>query len=170
MVFDGLVEGLQVIIILLGAGFPVHWGIWYGVSGSLGLITSIAKACLIAAIVDPSTPIRTDRDRFNAVGYGCANVIKWLYPLMARPIDDAPMMRPDEPFYTLRDRGAGLNNQERWELLRVVLTVRLPACAPPRSLRYLTNDQCSHRSHRRQMRMFEDTSSFTMLLRALLLF
>lgn len=123
ILWDGLVEGLQSTIILLSAGFPFYLGIWYLLSGIAGLGTSIGKACLIANIVEPLTPIETERDRFNVLGYGCANAIKWLYPLLARPVDDSPLMRPDEPFYTPRHRGVGLNNQERQELLRVVVTV-----------------------------------------------
>lgn len=74
---------------------------------------------MVAAIVKPWTPIRSQRDRFNVVEYGCDNAIKWLYPLMARPVDDTPMMRPNEPFDTHRDRGAGRNSRERQEPLRV---------------------------------------------------
>lgn len=103
---------------------PEKWVVWFSASGVLGLAASVGRAIAIAATVKPKAPIETYRDRWNAIGTGCTNAIKWIYPLMAKPVDCVPGVAVGEPFHNVRLSGAGLNNQERSRLLEVVMTVR----------------------------------------------
>lgn len=126
IVYDVCAELVLFALIILESSYPAKWSLWKFFSGALGLLTSIGRACMIATFVEPSTPIKTHRDRFNAVGVGCTNAIKWVYPLMARPVDRLPGVRVGQPFYEVRNRGKGLNSHERADLLDVVMTVCLP--------------------------------------------
>lgn len=126
IIYDIGAEVVLFVLIILESCYPAKWSLWHLFSGALGLVTSIGRACMIAAFVEPWTPIRTHRDRFNAVGVGCTNAIKWVYPLMARPVDRMPGVRVGQPFHEVRNHGSGLNSQERADLLDVVMTVCLP--------------------------------------------
>lgn len=128
IIYDVWAEVVLFTVIILESSYPAKWSLWHFFSGALGMATSIGRACMIAAFVDPWTPILTHRDRFNAVGVGCMNAIKWVYPLMARPVDRLPGVRVGQPFHEVRDRGRGLNSHERAHPLDVVMTVclRLP--------------------------------------------
>lgn len=90
----------------------------------MGLAASVGRAIVIAATVEPKAPIETHRDRWNAIGTGCTNAKKWIYPLMSRPVDHMPGIAVAEPFHKVRLSGDGLNTQERSRLFEVVMTVR----------------------------------------------
>lgn len=126
IVYDVCAELVLFVLIILESCYPAKWSFWHFLSGAFGLATSIGRAFMIAAFVEPWTPIQTHRDRFNAVGVGCTNAIKWVYPLMARPVDRLPGVRVGQPFHEVRNRGKGLNSHERADLLDVVMTVCLP--------------------------------------------
>lgn len=134
--YDCVVETILFALIMWQAQQPGRWAVWFSTSGVMGLAASVGRAMVIAATVKPKAPIETDRDRWNAIGTGCTNAIKWIYPLMARPVDRVPGIAPGEPFHDVRLCGAGLNNQERSRLLEVVMTVRSCRFVCTRSLPY----------------------------------
>lgn len=122
--YDCVVEVILFGLIMWQAHQPGKWVVWFSASGVLGLAACVGRAIAIAATVKPKAPIETHRDRWNAIGTGCTNAIKWIYPLMAKPVDPVPGVAVGEPFHNVRLSGAGLNNQERSRLLEVVMTVR----------------------------------------------
>lgn len=122
--YDCVVEATLFGLIMWQTQQPGSWAVWFSASGVLGLAASVARAIAIAATVKPKAPIEIHRHRWNAIGTGCTNAIKWIYPLMARPVDRLPGIAVGEPFHNVRLCGAGLNNQERSRLLEVVMTVR----------------------------------------------
>lgn len=122
--YDCVVEAILFRLIMWQAQQPGRWAVWFSASGVLGLAASVGRAIAIAATVKPKAPIETHRDRWNAIGTGCTNAIKWIYPLMARPVDRVPGVAVGEPFHNVSLSGAGLNNQEGSRLLEVVMTVR----------------------------------------------
>lgn len=114
--YDCVVQAILFGRIMWQAQQPGMWAVWFCVSGVMGLAASVGRAILIAATVEPKAPIETDRDRWNAIGTRCTNAIKWIYPLMARPVDRVPGVAISEPFHNIRLCGAGLNNKERSKL------------------------------------------------------
>lgn len=143
IVYDVCAELVLFALIILEFSYPAKWSFWHFFSGALGLATSIGRACMIARYVEPWTPIQTHRDRFNAVGLGCTNAIKWVYPLMARPVDRLPGVRVGQPFHEVRNRGKGLNSHERADLLDVVMTVCLPRLLMFNRLMDLTDESAA---------------------------
>lgn len=75
VLYDVLPETAMFSLIVLEARYPARWGLWYYGSGLMGFATRIEKACLIASLVDPWTPIRSHRDCFNAVSLAIINAI-----------------------------------------------------------------------------------------------
>lgn len=126
-------------IILLESLYPLKWNLWHLWSGALGMAISVGRACMVAAFVTPWTPIVSNLDRFNAVGLGCTNSIKWVYTLMARPVYRVPGVGVGQPFYEVRNRGKGLNTRERADLLDVVMTVCLLCLLIVQRWRIVTN-------------------------------
>lgn len=129
--YDSVVEAILFGLIVWQSQQPGSWAVWYSLSGVTGLVTSVTRAIIIAATVKPRAPIETHRDRWNAIGTGCTNAIKWVYPLMARPVDRVPGIAVSEPFHNVRLAGAGLTNHERTRLLEVIMTVCVRSYSPP---------------------------------------